>query len=209
MKKSFSKVITTILIMAMAMFIGLPAFAQESNENVCRTVTVTEEMLKNNVNIALMPGEEICLEYENGEKVILGARLESVESRSLISPYQILAGKVIFYQKYYCTSSDQYEVQVDVPVNFHYTNNRIIFNSVGIEAKSLHENETNIAIDNCTASKTAQGENYVSVQGNVNLKYENIYAGNFFELDRVITGTITINEDAQIIISTDYLNRFE
>lgn len=209
MKKRFKKAITVILIMAMAMSISLPAFAQESNETVCRAVTVTEEMLKNNANIELIPGEEICLEYENGDKVILGARLESVESRSSVSPYQILAGKVIFYQQYYCSSSGRYEVQVDVPVNFHYTNNRIIYNSVGIEAKSLHEDETFITLDNCTARKTAQGENYVSVHGDVYFKYENIYDGNFFLIDREITGTITINEDAQIVITTDYPNRFE
>lgn len=209
MKKRLKKAIAIILTAAMAMSVGMPAFAAEDDGKL-RTIKVTKEFIENNDTITITPGEEICLEYENGEKTILGAKLNTAKSlndRSEIVPYEILAGTVIFYQKYYNTDTKQYEIQVDVPLKFHYRSGAIIYTSVNIEAYPLPSEGTAILTNNCSASKTAQGENYITVRGIVDFKYENFYQNSSYAINSEITGTVTINEAAQIIISTNYLHR--
>ncbi len=219
MRKTMKKIIATVLTAAMAMSVGMPAFAADNTiatdeASIFQTEAFQDFQENGLPSLTLSDGEETCITYEDGSAIMIGVVQESSPcinnggEQILRDPSGIMYnGKTIVYADFYNDIAGKREFRVNLEANYQYGSYKIIMNNANISLSHIPA-YTEITNNSSYATYCVDPDYIATVRGTVNVSYNDTLDGTSFTINNsasnlyftLICGpyTITVETDNNI-----------
>lgn len=216
MKKTMKKIIAAVLTAAMAMSVGMPAFAADE-ASIFQTEAFQDFQENGLPSVTLSDGEETCITYKDGSAIMIGVMQESspcinnADEQILRDPSGIMYnGKTIVYADFYNDIVGKREFRVNLEANYQYGSYKIIMNNANISLSHIPA-YTVISNNDSYATYCVDPDYIATVHGNVNVTYRDTLDDTSFTINnsasnlhfKLICGPYTITVETNNNISRE------